>query len=123
MRFYTPTNESLDPQVQVVDARTVRFASAEGYASGLFAYGKYVDDFLSVDYSALTTLNVSATQELARQVAALKATNATLQTQATATAAELQTVKAQAAQATATLETFEARLRRLEAAGGGQAQR
>ena len=106
LRFYTPANESLDPQVTVVDARTVRFAAAEGYAGGLFVYGKYVDDFLSVDYSALTTLNVSATQELARQVAELKATNAALQ--------------AQAAAATATLNTFEARLRALEA-GGGQA--
>lgn len=41
----------------MVDARTVRFASAQAYAGGLFVYGKYVDDFLSVDYSALTTPN------------------------------------------------------------------
>ncbi len=113
LRFYTPTNESLDPQVTVVDARTVRFASAEAYAGGLFVYGKYVDDFLSVDYSALTTLNVSATQELARQVAELRKQNAALKAQAAA----------DKAQATAALETFEARLRRLEAATSGQAQR
>jgi len=119
MRFYTPTNESLDVDVTVVDAHTVRFASAQAYASGLFVYGKYVDDFRSVDYDALTTLNVSATQELARQVAELKAENATLKANAESIKNELQTVKVQA---TATLETFEARLRRLEA-GGGQAQR
>ncbi|MDQ2768985.1 MAG: tail fiber domain-containing protein [Bacteroidota bacterium] len=131
MRFYTPTNQSFDPEVTVLDAHTVRFASTEDHAAGLFVYGKYVDDFRSVDYDALTTLNVSATQELARKVAALEAQNKDLQAQHAAAHTELQTVKAQAAadkaQATATLETFEARLRRLEAGGGsdpgGQARK
>ena len=113
MRFYTPANQSLDVDVTVLDAHTVRFASAEAYTGGLFVYGKYVDDFRSVDYDALTTLNVSATQELARQLAALQAENAALRAQAATDRAA----------ATATLETFEARLRRLEAASGGQAQR
>jgi hypothetical protein len=112
MRFYTPANESLDPEVTVVDAHTVRFACADAHAAGLFVYGKYVNDFRSVDYDALTTLNVSATQELARKVAALEAENNALKTQAAT----------DKAQATATLETFEARLRRLEAVTGGQAQ-
>ena len=115
MRFYTPANENLDLEVTVVDAHTVRFASAQAHAAGLFVYGKYVDDFRSVDYDALTTLNVSATQELARKVEALEQQNAALKTQAAS-------AEAQAATATATLETFEARLRRLEAATGGQAQ-
>ncbi len=115
MRFYTPANQSLDPDVTVVDAYTVRFASAEAHAAGLFVYGKYVNDFRSVDYDALAMLNVSATQELARKVAALEAENTALKAHAAAT-------DAKAAQATATLETFEARLRRLEAAGS-QAQR
>jgi hypothetical protein len=52
---------------------------------------------------------VRAVQELSAENAALKAR---------AAAAE-----AQATRATATLDTFEARLRRLEAATGGQAQR
>ena len=116
MRFYTPANESLDVDVTVVDAHTVHFASAQTYASGLFVYGKYVDDFRSVDYDALTTLNVSATQELARKVEALEKQNAALKVKADA-------ADAKATQATATLDTFEARLRRLEAATGGQAQR
>ncbi|NML67906.1 hypothetical protein HHL22_22120 [Hymenobacter sp. RP-2-7] len=123
MRFYTPANEALDVAVTVVDAHTVRFASAEAYAGGLFVYGKYVDDFRSVDYDALTTLNVSATQELARKVEALEQQNAALQAQATQATREASAAKAQATQATATLETFEARLRRLEAGSGGQAQR
>ena len=52
----------------------------------------------------------------AGQLAELSAENAALRARAT-------TAEAQAAQATATLETFEARLRRLEAATGGQARR
>jgi hypothetical protein len=34
----------------------------------VFVYGEEVDDFRTVDYEGLTTLNVSATQELSRQV-------------------------------------------------------
>ncbi len=115
MRFYTPANESLDPDVTVVDAHTVRFASEDAHASGLFVYGKYVDDFRSVDYDAIAMLNVSATQELARQVAALEAQNAALQ-------ARTATAETVAAAATATTEAFEARLRRLEM-GEGQARK
>jgi Chaperone of endosialidase len=37
-------------------------------ADRLFVYGEEVDDFRTVDYEGLTTLNVSATQELSRQV-------------------------------------------------------
>jgi hypothetical protein len=36
----------------------------------VFVYGREVDDFRSVDYEAIAMLNVSATQELARQLAA-----------------------------------------------------
>lgn len=42
----------------------------------IFVYGKYVNDFRAVDYDAIAMLNVSATQELARQVEALKASEA-----------------------------------------------
>jgi predicted DNA-binding protein (UPF0251 family) len=34
----------------------------------VFVYGEEVDDFRTVDYEGLTTLNISATQELSRQV-------------------------------------------------------
>lgn len=36
--------------------------------SSVFVYGREVDDFRSVDYDAIAMLNVSATQELARQL-------------------------------------------------------
>ena len=44
----------------------------------VFIYGKEVDDFHTVDYDRVFTLNVSATQELARKVEALEKENARL---------------------------------------------
>ncbi|MEQ1745219.1 MAG: tail fiber domain-containing protein [Saprospiraceae bacterium] len=59
-------------------------ADAEGFSvpttwEGLtFVYGREVDDFHTVDYEALSTLNISATQELAQKVERLEAENAAL---------------------------------------------
>lgn len=44
----------------------------------IFVYGKKVNDFHTVDYDRIFTLNVSATQELARRVEQLEAENAAL---------------------------------------------
>ncbi|RZL12229.1 MAG: tail fiber domain-containing protein [Hymenobacter sp.] len=44
----------------------------------LFVFGPEVKDLRTVDYEAIAMLNVSATQELAKQVAALQAANAQL---------------------------------------------
>ena len=44
--------------------------------SQVFVYGREVNDFRTVDYEALAMLNVSATQELARQVEALRKSEA-----------------------------------------------
>lgn len=44
----------------------------------IFIYGREVKDFCQVDYDKIHTLNVSATQELARQVEALRKENAAL---------------------------------------------
>ncbi len=38
----------------------------------VFVFGKYVHDFRAVDYEALTTLNISATQELYKKIKALE---------------------------------------------------
>ncbi|MBF9140237.1 tail fiber domain-containing protein [Hymenobacter properus] len=67
------------------------------------------DGYKAVNYAQLTPVLIEALKEQQEQIEALKA--------------EAATAQAKAAQATATLETFEARLRRLEAATGGQAQR
>ncbi|MFT6865689.1 MAG: hypothetical protein ACJA08_000512 [Cyclobacteriaceae bacterium] len=44
----------------------------------IFVYGKQVKDFHTIDYDAIAMLNVSATQELAKQVAALQKENEAL---------------------------------------------
>ena len=49
--------------------------------SKVFIYGKEVNDFRTVDYDKIHTLNVSATQELARQLEQLRAENAELRRQ------------------------------------------
>ena len=75
-------------------AFTVALPQAE---TKLFVFGPQVNDLRTVDYEALAMLNVSATQELARQVEALQAANAQLQAQAStakAQATELSGVKA-----------------------------
>jgi hypothetical protein len=84
----------------VKDAHTFTVA-AEKAPSNVFVYGKYVDDFKSVDYDALSMLNISATQELYRQVqelqkenAALKAENGALRTQSTGVESRLARLEA-----------------------------
>jgi hypothetical protein len=44
----------------------------------VFAYGEEVADFRAVDYEALSTLNISATQELSKQINLLKKENSEL---------------------------------------------
>jgi hypothetical protein len=46
----------------------------------VFVYGKKVKDLLNVDYDALTTLNISATQQLIKEIETLKAENLKLKT-------------------------------------------
>ena len=94
-------------------ARALVLRGAAALAGGqVFVFGLEHPDVRAVDFEALAMLNVSATQELARQVRKLQQ-QLEAQTQR-ATCAE--------SQATATTEAFEARLRRLEA-GGAQARR
>jgi hypothetical protein len=76
----------------------------------LFVFGPEVKDLRTVDYEALAMLNVSATQELAKQVAALQATNAQL----TAANASLKASLAEKATAS-TLGEMQAALQALRA--------
>ena len=104
-------------------ARHLTVRRAQALAGGaVFVYGLEHADVRAVDYEALSMLNVSATQELARQMAALQARAAAADAQAAAAASELQAVKAQATQTTATLESLAQRLRTLEA-GGAQSSK
>ena len=56
---------------EVVDASTF-VIEGDKAPEKIFVYGKMVNDLKSVDYDALSTLNISATQELAKEIDSLK---------------------------------------------------
>ena len=58
----------------------VQFSEENVVSEKVFVYGREVDDFHTVDYEAISMLNVSATQELAKQVEMLKAENKAFET-------------------------------------------
>lgn len=77
--------------VTVIDSHT--FSVNRAFNDKVFVYGKQVNDLHNVDYDAISMLNVSATQELAKQVDALKRKNEELE----AKVAEMDELKAQMA--------------------------
>jgi hypothetical protein len=56
----------------VKDVNTNGFAINSNKSGDVFVFGQQVSDFHTVDYEALTTLNISATQELSKQLQELK---------------------------------------------------
>jgi len=90
IRLYNKASVALDVQVSAIsgNAFTVNINNPE---KQYFIYGKKVEDFRTVDYEALSMLNVSATQELAKQVEVLKAAVSTLETENTALRAQATT--------------------------------
>jgi hypothetical protein len=54
--------------LKVEEAKANGFTVNTNKSGNVFVYGKQVNDFHTVDYEALTTLNISATQELAKQI-------------------------------------------------------
>ena len=64
---------------EVLEVAAGKFRTAfTGTAEEVFVYGREVNDFRTVDYDAISMLNVSATQELKREVDVLRAENARL---------------------------------------------
>ena len=95
---------------EVLEVRKDGFRTAALPASGqVFVFGREVNDFHIVDYTAISMLNVSATQELARKVEAKDAEIAKL-------SAENAALKQQLAANDARDKDLEARFARLEAA-------
>jgi len=71
--------EKTDNVHEVLEVGVGRFrVSMEGDAEKLFVYGREVNDFRFVDYDAISMLNVSATQELHRQLEAERRESAVL---------------------------------------------
>lgn len=62
----TPNNKTIRISKQDIDIATL---------NDVFVYGQYVHDFRTVDYDALSMLNISATQELYRKIEALEKQN------------------------------------------------
>jgi hypothetical protein len=63
-------NDAVVTIVQIFDKNsfTVKSAIALDQQKGIFVYGHPADDVLTVDYDALSMLNISATQELAKTI-------------------------------------------------------
>lgn len=57
------------------NAFQVKFSNVHHPPSTIFVYGRQVDDFHTVDYEAISMLNVSATQQLAKEIEQLKIEN------------------------------------------------
>jgi hypothetical protein len=66
VRLIGEKKEGIHEVLEVAEGRFRTDFAAEG--DEVFVYGREVDDFRSVDYEAISMLNVSATQELARKL-------------------------------------------------------
>lgn len=61
--------------LEVKEATTTSFKVESEKTGEVFVYGREVSDFHVVDYEALSTLNISATQELLKRIEALEKAN------------------------------------------------
>lgn len=71
--------ESGNEMVTVIQVQETGFVIDSDITEQVFVYGREVSDFRTVDYEAISMLNVSATQELFRMIQELKSSNETLQ--------------------------------------------
>jgi hypothetical protein len=80
LKLLTPGNNAMQPVVivAVTSARDVLVDATQLNGDKVFVYGEEVDDFRTVDYEGLATLNISATQEIARRLARQQADLAAL---------------------------------------------
>ncbi|HEX8068859.1 MAG TPA: tail fiber domain-containing protein [Pyrinomonadaceae bacterium] len=78
VRLITEADGVKEVSVSVVDERTFAVADWKGPAGKLFVHGRKVDDLRTLDYQQIFALGVSGLQQLAREVAELKAANAVL---------------------------------------------
>ncbi|MBS1686754.1 MAG: tail fiber domain-containing protein, partial [Bacteroidetes bacterium] len=80
---------------EVISDHTFTVKDVAESAKSVFVYGKEVDDFRVVDYDRIYTLNVSATQELCRRIAALESENEALKNNDSKQNEAIRTMKAQ----------------------------
>ena len=81
-------------QVTVISANTFSIEATAANYTDIFVYGKRVSDLKAVDYDMLFTLNISATQQLSKEVNALKADNALIKSAYEKLAAKIEKLEA-----------------------------
>ena len=74
-------NQELSVVAHVVNDKAFTLETKEPLGDKVFVYGKECTDLKAVDYDAISMLNVSATQELAKKVETLEEQNSDLQDQ------------------------------------------
>ncbi len=74
----TPSKRMSRIEVAAVYDETTFSVKTKEEPEDVFVYGKYVDDFLTVDYDAISMLNVSASQEMYRMIVDLQKENSRL---------------------------------------------
>jgi hypothetical protein len=79
VRIITDSGTVQKPVTTIIDEITFALSGVEKTTCKAFVYGKKVNDFRSVDYDQLPSMNVSATQQLATENEALKARIAALE--------------------------------------------
>jgi hypothetical protein len=70
--------ESKEEIATVISASPNDIKTDLSLSGNVFVYGREVDDFRTVDYQAVSMLNVSATQALLKRIEALERENETL---------------------------------------------
>ena len=102
VRLIAEKTEGIYPVLEVKDGAFRTEFQPEG--AEVFVYGREVNDFRAVDYEAISMLNVSATQELAKKLEAketemerLRTENTALKQQVTAIETRLNRIEAQLA--------------------------
>jgi len=82
VRLITSKNPELNVVAHIVNDKTFAVETKESLGDKVFVYGKQCTDLKAVDYDAISMLNVSATQELAKKVETLERQNSDLQNEA-----------------------------------------
>jgi hypothetical protein len=75
LRVITEKNDELSVVAHVVNDTAFTVETKEALGNKVFVYGKECLDLKGIDYDAISMLNVSATQELAKKVEALEKEN------------------------------------------------
>lgn len=90
VKIITEKGEEL---VQVLAATATRFTINKKLQGKLFVYGREVNDFRTVDYEALATLNISATQALLKKINQTESQNQALQADVEKLKADMEQLK------------------------------